>query len=150
METDSLIAGVVNFCSYVRGDADRYDLRQTCLVGPPTQIKHIRLVCLDAFHITNSSTLPPPTMTSVDMSTEQRVARLEEIIGWTFNNKLHAVEGLNHGGPVVFFEGQLYQEFPRNDRLAVLGDRLLDTVLLMKWYHQRSNQGKETLSYPDG
>ncbi|KAF3003111.1 hypothetical protein E8E13_008238 [Curvularia kusanoi] len=78
-------------------------------------------------------------MTSYDMSTEQRVARLEEIIGWVFEDQLIAVECLNHGRQPIVFNGSS-TIFQKNERLAVLGDSLLDTTLITKWYSSRSDE----------
>lgn len=74
------------------------------------------------------------------MNTDQKIARLEEILGRPFKNKRLAVESLNHGGLPISFKG-LQETYPRSDRLALFGDSLLDTELRSRWYHARDDHG---------
>lgn len=65
---------------------------------------------------------------------------MERIIGYTFNNKRLALESLNHGGLPIHYDGK-YQYLPRNERLAIVGDSVLDTVLRSRWYNARDIGG---------
>lgn len=72
----------------------------------------------------------------------QKVANMDGIVGYTFDNRQLAVECLYHGGLPILFDGAPLKP-ERNERLAVLGDSILDVVLISKWYRARDNQGNE-------
>ena len=61
------------------------------------------------------------------------VSELEELIGYTFNNKLVAWEALQTKGCGGFVDG--------NKRLALLGDAVLKMEVLKKWYFTSLSRG---------
>lgn len=75
------------------------------------------------------------------MDLDQKIAGVEIIVGRPFQNRRLVTESLNHGGLPIDFNGSS-ERFSRNDRLAILGDSLLDTILLTKWYNGRNSHGK--------
>ena len=77
------------------------------------------------------------------MNVEQQIALMELIIGRPFDNKRLAVEALNHGGLPIYLDGA-FRTVERNERLALLGDKILDTALVSKWYNTRGLQGNKT------
>lgn len=76
------------------------------------------------------------------MTPEEQIAEMERITGYTFENRQLSVECLYHGGLPIFLDG-VFQEPARNGRLAVLGDSLLDTVLISEWYRTRDAEGNK-------
>lgn len=75
-------------------------------------------------------------------NTRQPVAVMERITGYVFNNKRLALESLNHGGLPIHYGGT-YQYLPRNERLAIVGDGVLDMVLRSGWYHAHDIGGRK-------
>ncbi|KAH7135180.1 ribonuclease III domain-containing protein [Dendryphion nanum] len=74
------------------------------------------------------------------MAANKSIARVEQIIGYTFNNRLLCVEALQMSAPqqIVFLDKKNHiVEY--NKRLAILGDLTLDKVLGKMWY-ERQNQ----------
>ena len=83
------------------------------------------------------------------MTPEQQVAEMERIIGYTFNDRHLAVESLYHGGFPIHFDGD-WNMPQRNERLAIMGDNLLDTVLIRKWLTTLNGAGQSgTRSHRD-
>lgn len=83
------------------------------------------------------------------MTPEQQVAEMERIISYTFNDRHLAVESLYHGGFPIHFDGDWITP-QRNERLAIMGDSLLDTLLIRKWLTTVNGAGKSgTLSHRD-
>ncbi|KAF9690746.1 hypothetical protein EKO04_011334 [Ascochyta lentis] len=74
------------------------------------------------------------------MNVNHQITDMERIVGHTFQNRQLAVECLYHGGQYIFFDGVL-QKPARNERLAIVGDKILDVVLGTKWYYSRDAQG---------
>lgn len=66
---------------------------------------------------------------------------MERIIGYEFNDRQLAVESLFHGGVPIHYRGD-WTAVQRNDRLAILGDILLDAVLASKWLNSQHHTGK--------
>lgn len=74
------------------------------------------------------------------MTFNQKVAEMERIIAYTFQGRQLAVECLFHGGLPVYFDGAWLTP-QRNERLAIMGDNILDTLLIRKWFTTQNNQG---------
>ncbi|KAL1644858.1 hypothetical protein SLS61_008539 [Didymella pomorum] len=75
------------------------------------------------------------------MTPEQQVAEMERIISYTFNDRHLAVESLYHGGFPIHFDGDWITP-QRNERLAIMGDSLLDTLLIRKWLTTVNGAGR--------
>lgn len=74
------------------------------------------------------------------MNANQQVAQMERIIGYTFQDRQLAVEALFHGGLHVEFDGAWVLP-ERNERIAIVGDNILNTLLIRKWLPSRDGQG---------
>ena len=79
------------------------------------------------------------------MSVPQMLARMEHNIGWVFHSKLTAIEALNSAGQPINYDGQ-WHNLRRNDNLAIIGDKALDQVLSLMWYHSSNPQGLQSMS----
>jgi dsRNA-specific ribonuclease len=75
------------------------------------------------------------------MQPNQQVAVMERIIGYTFNDRQLAVEALYHGGSPIDFDGACITP-QRNKRLAIMGDNMLDMLLIRKWFNTQDRFGK--------
>lgn len=75
------------------------------------------------------------------MDCNSQVAKMERIIGYAFQDRHLAVECLYHGGVPVYFDGAMVQP-ERNERLAIVGDNILDTLLIRRWFTTRCAPGK--------
>ena len=78
------------------------------------------------------------------MDVADNLALMERDIGHAFkdNNKLLGVQALNSGRDVIEYNGRCYLFLPKNDRLGIGGDRVIDTVLWTEWFHSRDTQGR--------
>ncbi|KAL8933861.1 MAG: hypothetical protein Q9216_006184, partial [Gyalolechia sp. 2 TL-2023] len=57
----------------------------------------------------------------------------EVILGYTFHQPLHLYEALLASGSILTLGP--YSRFPSgNKRLAIIGDRILDLLLSLRWY----------------
>ncbi|KAF2124491.1 ribonuclease III [Dothidotthia symphoricarpi CBS 119687] len=76
------------------------------------------------------------------LNTGDKAAQIEEMIGYTFNNKLFAAEAVQMAAPqtAVIHEGMFFG-LENNKRLSLLGDAVLAKVLCDKWFHARDNRG---------
>lgn len=68
------------------------------------------------------------------------VGQIESRIGYKFKNKLTAVEALMRTPQPIYYKGLLERK-DRNNRLALLGDRLLSLVLCEVWYGSGRSSG---------
>lgn len=83
----------------------------------------------------------PSNNLDATMNPTEQVAQMERIIKYTFNDRQLAVESLFHGGIFIRFDDT--QILPqRNERLAIMGDKLLDLLLIRKWYTTQISSGK--------
>lgn len=78
--------------------------------------------------------LPPPHHHDM-LEAAARVGRIEERIQYTFRNKILCVEALKvtTSNSPLFFKGIIHK-VKQNNRLALLGDRVLSMVLCGIWY----------------
>lgn len=97
--------------------------------------------------------IPAPRDLTKDM-TDSKLAIAEAILGYNFSRKTLALEALMmDSGPsgikaVVWHKGQRH-EVPKNTRLAVVGDGLLDSVLAEAWYGTDESKGRpHSISLP--
>lgn len=73
---------------------------------------------------------------------DTKIAQIEAIIGYTFTKKLLCAEGLQMDGtPGCVWLGRTPHMVEKNTRLAVLGDAIMASVLVEKWYDHRNAQG---------
>ena len=76
------------------------------------------------------------------LTNEEKVAKVQCIGGYSFNNPLLCLEALQTSSLRLNWNGTLHV-LKSNKRLALLGDSLLKTHLIKKWYHTdwlRSNR----------
>jgi ribonuclease-3 len=80
---------------------------------------------------------------------DQLIARIEELTGYVFTNKLLCAEALQMGDKSIplRINGTLHF-IDKNDRLESLGDAWADAVLCNMWYHSRDAQGTFTTTLP--
>jgi hypothetical protein len=73
---------------------------------------------------------------------DQKIAQIEQISGYTFQNKIYAAESAQHANEVAFvpMEGS-FHVIVKSTRLAIVGNDLLNLVLSTRWYTFRTNQG---------
>jgi hypothetical protein len=77
-------------------------------------------------------------------SLDQKIAQIEQISGYTFQNRIHAAESIQHANEVatVLMEGT-FHPIVKSTRLAIVGNDLLNSVLSTMWYQFRTNRGTE-------
>ena len=64
---------------------------------------------------------------------DQKIAEAEQILGYSFTNKLLCAEAVQMAGPRAFLAiSGAFQTLDKNHRLAVLGDGVLAKVLCDK------------------
>lgn len=78
------------------------------------------------------------------MNPDQQVAQMERNIGYAFNDRQLAVKALYHGGFPIY-SGGAWVTPQRNERLAVLGDIVLDMLLIRKWFTTQHHPGRLSL-----
>ncbi|KAH7092615.1 ribonuclease III domain-containing protein [Paraphoma chrysanthemicola] len=74
---------------------------------------------------------------------EEKIAKVEEIIGYSFTDKLLCAEALQTAGAPnnrLTVNGTLHA-VNKNDRLAILGDSVMTVVLCEFWYGYQNGQG---------
>lgn len=83
--------------------------------------------------------MPSLTTPTNDPTPEKKLSQAEKIIGYHFKNLTLGLEALQMegdpsplGAPVTYL-GTLYR-IPKNNRLAIVGDALLDAILADAWY----------------
>ncbi|KZM23777.1 ribonuclease III [Ascochyta rabiei] len=75
------------------------------------------------------------------MDVAHKLALLERMINRIFNQNLLRVESINSDGQPVFYSGQ-WRQIGKNDRLAIVGDRVIDMVLCTSWFDVRNAEGR--------
>jgi hypothetical protein len=75
-------------------------------------------------------------------SLDQKIAQIEQISGYTFQNKIYAAESIQHASDVadVVMEGHSHL-IVKSARLAIVGNDLLISVLSTMWYEFRTDEG---------
>jgi hypothetical protein len=103
---------------------------------PPDQLYSI----YSSFSI--HSTKPSNTSTFAMNNLDQKIAQIEQISGYTFQNRIHAAESVQHANEVAFVpvEGS-FHDIVKSTRLAIVGNDLLNSILSTMWYEFRTNQG---------
>jgi ribonuclease-3 len=84
-------------------------------------------------------------MTNIDA----KIARVEEIIGYTFTDKVLCAEALQTAGfpqDRLTITGTIHL-IRTNSRIAVLGDAVMALVLCEVWFPYRNNQRKNSASH---
>lgn len=74
------------------------------------------------------------------MNIAASLARVEHTIGWVYNGKLLGIVALNSDRQPILYNGN-HHDLRRNDDLAVMGDKIMDLILITKWYQKRDPQG---------
>ncbi|KAH7130271.1 ribonuclease III domain-containing protein [Dendryphion nanum] len=75
-------------------------------------------------------------------SEDSKIAELEQIIGYSFANKLLAAEALQMAGKVrLFTVDGASRGVKKNIDLALVGNSILATILCKMWYQARDSQG---------
>lgn len=71
------------------------------------------------------------------------ITQCEQRITHTFANKLLPAEALNNAGPGAsgYVADGAYRALAKNDRLAVYGDSVANTMLCREWYHENTSKG---------
>lgn len=62
-----------------------------------------------------------------------KVDRCQKILDYEFKDTLHCLKGLQASTEVLLWNGQ-YLAIARNNRLAILGDAIMKSVLCEKWH----------------
>lgn len=68
----------------------------------------------------------------------------ENAIRYIFTDKRLCAEALNAAGPSVswyYDDNGSHRTLPKNDRLAVLGDNVAESVLCRRWYRGGQSKG---------
>ncbi|KAL8636976.1 MAG: hypothetical protein Q9228_005697, partial [Teloschistes exilis] len=98
-----------------------------------------------AASVSASSDEPPsvPATTSIEGTASAHIRRCEQQLGYQFQNPSLLWEALHCNDPnyhaAVRKGGRLADG---NKRLALVGDRVLDLMLTMKWYHTWEDRGE--------
>ena len=79
------------------------------------------------------------------MNDSDRVAQLERKIDYIFQDKLIGLESLNADHHSVIENGRVYS-LRNNKEPAILGDQVIDLVIMTIWYRSHNSQG--ILAYP--
>jgi hypothetical protein len=74
------------------------------------------------------------------MNDSERLAQIERIIGYVFQNKVIGLESLNADHHMVLRNGQLLG-LRQNKDTAIVGEKAIDLVLSTLWYRSRNSQG---------
>jgi ribonuclease-3 len=76
------------------------------------------------------------------------IARVEQIVGYTFANKLFCAGALQMAGlPGRLILNGTVHSIEKNGRLAVVGDSIMAAVLCSKWHDIRNAQGSTFFDY---
>jgi hypothetical protein len=77
-------------------------------------------------------------------SLDQKIAQIEQISGYTFQNMIYAAESIQHANEVaaILMEGSIHT-IVKSTRLAIVGNDLLNSILSTMWYEFRNNQGTQ-------
>ncbi|KAH7085707.1 hypothetical protein BKA63DRAFT_598335 [Paraphoma chrysanthemicola] len=76
----------------------------------------------------------PPKVYHNLLDAAARVGTLEQRIGYTFSDKMTCIEALKLTEIPLYYDGTIYDR-GRNNRLALLGDRVLSLALCEIWFH---------------
>jgi ribonuclease-3 len=77
---------------------------------------------------------------------DDKIAKIEQIIDYTFKDKLLCAEALQmDGGKQYLSVGGMQHNVLKNKNLEAVGDAIIDAVLCKLWYEFRDNQGKPTI-----
>jgi dsRNA-specific ribonuclease len=79
--------------------------------------------------------VPPPQCHHDLIDAAAKVGALEVRLGYTFNNRATCIEALKNTGDhcPIYHDGIIY-DYKRNNRLALLGDRVLSLVVCEMWF----------------
>jgi hypothetical protein len=92
---------------------------------------------------------PPPTILYHDLlDAAAKVGHIEEQIGYIFKDKMKCIEALKvtSAAAPLYYNG-LVQRVERNNRQALLGDRVLSLALTELWYHAGHTTGMFNISF---
>jgi hypothetical protein len=87
--------------------------------------------------------VPPPVFYHDLLDAAARVGRIEESMGYTFNDKMLCIQALKITSSVIplYSKGVVHQ-VDRNHRIALLGDRVLGLALCDIWFMSGNTTGK--------
>ncbi|PVI01610.1 ribonuclease III [Periconia macrospinosa] len=71
---------------------------------------------------------------------ENRITKVSDIFGYVFDDKMRCIEALQMDGQPLYLDGS-WVNVPKNNRLAVLGDAILDATLCKLWYRASDAYG---------
>jgi hypothetical protein len=73
---------------------------------------------------------------------DQNIARIEQIFGRTFHNKLLCAEALQMAGENILIDvGEKQCFVKKNKALESVGDTIIDAVLCKTWYESQDDEG---------
>jgi dsRNA-specific ribonuclease len=79
---------------------------------------------------------------------EQKIATIEQIIGYNFVDKLICLESLQMDEDLISVPlGGTHHRVRKNKNLEAMGDAIIDAVLCRKWYQFRDSRGKPSPVY---
>ena len=78
--------------------------------------------------------------TSTTLTNEEKVVRCQALVGYTFSNQLLCLEAINTTFRSLLWQGE-HILVDRNNRLAILGDSLLDAHLVKQWLRTTRSPG---------
>ncbi|KAH7095358.1 hypothetical protein FB567DRAFT_27425 [Paraphoma chrysanthemicola] len=76
----------------------------------------------------------PPYMYHNLLDAASKVGALEQRIEYTFSDKMTCIEALKLTEVPLYYDGKIYDR-GRNNRLALLGDRVLSLAFCETWFH---------------
>jgi hypothetical protein len=76
---------------------------------------------------------PRPTVFHDLLDAAARVGALEERLGYKFRNRMTCIEALKNTNSPLYWNGAIHHA-DKNNRLALLGDRVLDLVVCEIWF----------------
>jgi dsRNA-specific ribonuclease len=92
--------------------------------------------------------VPPPKSYHDLLDAAARVGALEVRLGYTFKDRSICIEALKIGGETrsIYYDGTIY-DYSQNNRLALLGDRVLSLAVCEIWYQtEHSNKDYSLMS----
>ncbi|KAI4641551.1 hypothetical protein J4E93_007648 [Alternaria ventricosa] len=94
--------------------------------------------------------MPPPYAYHDLLDAAARVGRIEGIMGYKFKDKMICIEALKTTSATtpLYFNGVVHH-IDKNNRLALLGDRVLSLALCDVWFKTGNTNAEYTLMQPD-
>jgi hypothetical protein len=85
---------------------------------------------------------PPPILYHDLLHAVAKVGHIEECIGYIFKDKMTCIEALKTTSTItpLYLKGMIHK-VDKNNRLALLGDRVLSLALCEIWFHTGNSTG---------